>query len=206
VDGETYDRAAMAIAMGQGHPDRVFWQPPGYPYFLGALYALFGRGSLLVPRLVQAGLGAVASVLVAWTGARLFGPKVGVGAGLGAALYGTLVYFDGELLAPTLTITLQLVALALAVEAGSATRLGAWWLLSGLAEGLAAVVTATSLVLLPALALFARKRALLVLAGAALAILPVTVQNLVLGGELVLISSNGGINLYIGNNPRYDET
>src|SRR5207245_1704428 len=39
-----------------------------------------------------------------------------------------------------------------------------------------------------------------------LAIAPVTLRNLVRGGELIPISWNGGINLYIGNNPDYDQT
>jgi hypothetical protein len=36
--------------------------------------------------------------------------------------------------------------------------------------------------------------------------MPVTLRNWTKGGELVLISSNTGINLYLGNNPRYDAT
>jgi tetratricopeptide (TPR) repeat protein len=56
------------------------------------------------------------------------------------------------------------------------------------------------------LAAAARRRAWAVLLGGALAIAPVTLRNLDRGGEIIPISWNGGINLYIGNNPRYDET
>jgi hypothetical protein len=35
---------------------------------------------------------------------------------------------------------------------------------------------------------------------------PVTLRNWTRGGELVLVSSNAGVNLYLGNNPRYDAT
>lgn len=206
IDAEAYDRAAQAIASGNGHPDLVFWQPPGYAYFLAGLYTLFGRGSLIAPRIIQAFLGALSSVLVAWIGLRLFSYRVGLAAGLGTALYGTLIYFDGELLTPSLTITMQLIALSLAIEALSGYRPKLWFFAAGLIEGFAAVVTATSLILVPVLAVFARRYVLFVLSGAALAILPVTLRNYVHGGEIVLISSNAGINLYIGNNPRYDET
>jgi tetratricopeptide (TPR) repeat protein len=41
-------------------------------------------------------------------------------------------------------------------------------------------------------------------AGAIAAIAPVSVRNLVLGGEFVLITSQGGQNFYIGNNPQND--
>lgn len=38
------------------------------------------------------------------------------------------------------------------------------------------------------------------------AIAPVTIRNAALGGEFVLISTNGGINFFIGNNAHADET
>jgi hypothetical protein len=85
-------------------------------------------------------------------------------------------------------------------------RGGRGWLLSGLLGGLTAVVNAPALVLLPILGIAARRRIGWVLLGAILAIAPVTARNWIQGRELVLISSNGGINLYLGNNPRYDET
>ena len=204
LDAETYHRAALALAGGEGFPDRVFWQPPGYPYFLALVYALAGP-SFLAPRLVQAVLGSLAAVLTYWLGARLFGPRVGLAAGLGAAGYGLLIYYDGELLTPSLAILVELVAVLLAVRAQDAPDSRSW-LGAGLFGGLAAVVNATALVLVPVMAVFARRRALWVLLGAALAIAPLTLRNWTQGGELVLISSNGGVNLFLGNNPRYDDT
>jgi len=49
-----------------------------------------------------------------------------------------------------------------------------------------------------------RPAAALVFAGAALAVLPVTIRNRVVGGEWVIIATNGGVNFYIGNNPYAD--
>ena len=37
-------------------------------------------------------------------------------------------------------------------------------------------------------------------------ILPVSVRNYTVGGEWALISTNGGINFYLGNNPEYERT
>lgn len=48
------------------------------------------------------------------------------------------------------------------------------------------------------------RRAALVFGGTAIAILPVTIRNRVVGGEWVLIASNGGVNFYIGNNAQAD--
>lgn len=47
-------------------------------------------------------------------------------------------------------------------------------------------------------------RIALVFLGAALTILPVTLRNRLVGGEWVLIATNGGVNFYIGNNPQAD--
>jgi Flp pilus assembly protein TadD len=204
VDAQTYHEAAQAIAAGAGHPDKVFWQPPGYPYFLGLIYALAGPG-LVLPRIAQAVLGAIAAVLTARIGAVAFGRGVGLAAGIAAACYGTLFFFDGELLPVSLTIALQLTAVALAQRAQLEAR-RRWWGLAGLVMGLASLVTATSLVLSAVIAGFARRRALYVVAGTALAIAPATLHNWVRGGEPVLISFNGGINLFLGNNPDYDRT
>lgn len=206
IDAATYDDAARAIAAGRGHPDLIFWQPPGYPYMLAWIYSAAGLG-YLAPRIVQAFLGAGSAVMTAWIGARHFGRGVGLAAGYGAALYGMLIYFDGELLTPTLTIFLLLASIVAALLGRENPRRGIWlWGGAGILAGLASIVTATSLVIVAVLAAFARRRAWLVLLGAALAIAPVTRRNLVKGGEFIPISWNGGINLYIGNNPRYDET
>ena len=42
------------------------------------------------PRLLQAILGSAAAALTAWIGARQFGPRVGLAAGIVTACYGTL--------------------------------------------------------------------------------------------------------------------
>ncbi len=205
VDAYTYHEAARSIAAGDGHPDKIFWQPPGYPYFLGLIYWAVGGVNFLAPRIIQAVLGAFAAVLTAWIGARQFGRAVGIAAGLTVALYGTLIYFDGELLGVSLTVALQLGAVALALLACSGERSQVLWLAAGALAGLASVVTATSLVFVGIFTVFARRLAPWCLIGAVLAIAPVTIRNLVKGGELIPISWNGGVNLYVGNNPRYDE-
>ena len=204
LDAETYYWAARSLAAGEGWDERVYWQPPGYPYFLAMVLRVAGPG-FFAPRLVQAVLGALTAALTCALGARVFGRAVGLGAGLVVALYGLLVYYDAELLAPSLAICLQMATLWSAARAPE-ERGGRGWLATGLLGGLTAVVNAPALVLVPVLTIAARRRAGWVLLGAVLAIAPVTARNWVQGQELLLISSNGGINLYLGNNPRYDET
>ncbi len=203
IDAETYDLAAREIASGRGHPDPVFWQPPGYTYFLAFIYSLTD-GSYLAPRIIQAVLGAGSALLAARIGALAFRPIVGVAAGLGVALYGTLIHDDGELLTPALTNVLQLAGVEVALRAMNAAS-ALRWAGAGFLTGLASTVTATTLVWAAVLAFFARRHAPAVLLAAAAAIMPLTWRNAVRGGEAVLISTNAGVNLYIGNNPRYDE-
>jgi 4-amino-4-deoxy-L-arabinose transferase-like glycosyltransferase len=204
LDAETYFRAASALAAGEGWPEPVYWQPPGYPYFLAAVLWLAGPDFLAI-RLVQAILGALTAALTCAIGTRVFGRGVGLAAGLVVAGYGLLVYYDGELLPPTLAICLQMATLYCAVRAPG-ERAGRGWLGTGLLGGLTAVANATFLLVLPVLALAARRRAGWLLLGAAVVVAPVTLRNWARGGELVLVSSNAGVNLYLGNNPRYAET
>ena len=203
IDASTYDSAARQIAAGRGHPDLVFWQPPGYSYFLSFIYSLSG-GSFFAPRIIQAILGAGTALLTARAGALAFGREIGLAAGLGTAFYGTLIHDDAELLAPALTHVLQLGSVELGLRALQAPSM--WrWAGTGFLTGLAATVTATTLVWAAVFAAFARRHAPAVLLAAAAAIMPLTWRNAVRGGEAVLISTNAGINLYIGNNARYDQ-
>lgn len=204
IDAAEYDRLGWAIAHGQGHPDDVFWHPPGYPYFLGAVWAVAGD-SYLAPRLVQALLGSLSVVLIGWIGSRAFGRRVGTAAAIAGAFYGLLVYFDAELLGPSPTIFAMLTAVALAMLARERSS-SALWGAAGVVGGLATLVVATSLVVPAVLAAFARRRAPWVLLGLAVVLAPVTYRNYARGGELVLISKNGGVNLWLGNNPDYEHT
>ena len=208
VDAKTYTQAAAAMALGH-FGDQPFWQPPLYPHFLGALYALF-EPSFTLPRLVQAALGATLCLLIFRLG-RVFSPAVGyLAAGL-AACYGPFIFFEAELLPPALALVLNLLALwaLLWAAEGRPRRL----LLPGFLCGLSALCVANVLAFVPVAALWlvwVRRGRLVgvavLLLGTALAIAPVTLRNYYVGGDWVLISSNAGLNFYIGNNAHYDQT
>ncbi|HEX7500812.1 MAG TPA: glycosyltransferase family 39 protein, partial [Polyangia bacterium] len=203
VDAGDYATMGWSLARGHGYPEAIFWHPPGYPCFLGAIWWLVGA-SFLAPRLVQACLGAVNVVFIAWLGGHFFGRSVGMASGAAAAVYGMLIYFDGELLPPTLAILAILATVIAAVLAAQTNRRAAW-ACTGVLGGLSGTIVATSLVVPILAAVVARKRAPWVLLGTTLAIAPVTARNLIHGHELIPLSSNGGINFWIGNNPQYDQ-
>lgn len=202
---------AVSIIKGGWLGKDVFFRAPLYPYLLSALYRIFGI-NLLVPRIVQSLIGAFSCVLVQRIGAKIFSKKVGNIAGLIAAFYPLFIYFDLELLIPTLLIFLILLGFYLILNFShkSGTSLG--WFISGLVWGLAVITRPNTLIFLLLLPFWGVKKMKRNLKTALLygslgmlsMILPVTIRNYVVGKELVPIAWQGGTNFYIGNNPQSD--
>lgn len=208
LDAQAYHEWALSILAGDWQGDRVYYQDPLYPFFLAGLYALFGPGSLGV-LLAQAVLDAVSVVLLAATARRLFDPPTALAAGLLASFYAVTVYYVALLLKAPLLVFLFTLALYVWVRAARSDALGAW-LAAGVALGTTALVRANALLFAPVLALWlatdrartpARRAAAVALAGLGtlLVLVPVAVRNYAVGGDLVLINSQGGQNFYIGN-------
>ena len=212
VDARTYTEQAARIAAGNwlGRGEGPFWQPPFYPYLLAAAAWLSQDSFFHAVRYAQALWGALLCALLFFLGSRLFNGGTGLTAGLAAAAYGPFLYFDGELLPASLAAGLDTLALALLLHfrrRPSAAGFGA----AGVVAGLAALAVPTVFLFAAACAGWLalrrpRRHAAAFLSGAVLAIAPVTLRNLVVGGDAVLISYNSGINFYIGNNSRYEET
>lgn len=217
IDASSYDQLARDITAGQFLPDGAFWQPPFYQYFLAGIYFLAGP-HILAAKLAQALIGATSCLLTYLIGRRFFSRATGIIAGLITAVYGPMIFFNGRLLSTGLEVFLYLFALWLLLIASESPR-PSRWLACGLVTGLAAITRPSILVLLAeglaviiVLSLkqrsyraWAASAACLVL-GTSLTIAPATLGNYLVERRLVLISTNGGINLFIGNNPRSEET
>lgn len=115
-DAASYHLWALELAEGAWIGDRVFYQAPGYPYVLGAVYALIGNHPMVF-RVVQALLGSAACGLVGLAGARLFSIRAGTVAGGLLALYAPAVFFDGLLQKASLAFFLLCLLTWLAVIA-----------------------------------------------------------------------------------------
>lgn len=223
VDAEVYDERGWAIAQGDWLGGRIFYQDPLYPYFLGLLYRLAGHSYLAV-YLVQSLLGVLLCPMTAAIARRLYARSphrstIAFLAGLLTAVYTPLVFYETLILKTSLGVFLStahlLAFLALqerlerpasgsrrmAVAAG--TLLGLNLLNRG--NYLLIAVLFAGWLLWRAMERSARSRSLACLGAylgaVALVVLPVTVRNYVVGGEWVLITSQAGQNLYIGNNP-----
>ena len=211
VDERMYHEWAASIARGGGLGGQVFLNGPAYPVFLAAIYRIFGP-SLLAAKAVQSALGVVDCVLVWALGRRLFTPAIGLGAAAILAVYEQAIFYPATLLLEGAQNTLLLGMLWLCVRAEETGR-PARWAAAGVCTGLAALARPTALgfalvmgvwsALRPGVARRARGVAALAYAlGVAAAVAPATAYNArVGGGDFVLVTYAGGMNLYIGNNP-----
>ena len=182
-------------------PPPPYDEAPGYPFFLAAAMAVFGRGITAIA-CVQAVLDALSCVLIACIGQQWFGRRAGIVAGLIAACYGPLIYFSAEVLPPTLFLFSGLAAIAAAVLEKPR------WLLSGTLWALALAVRLEAALAYPFILLDAwtrgRSRALLRTAA------PGALLLVVLGGHTMLPSwprvlvTTTGLNLWLGNNAHSD--
>ncbi len=183
-----------------------FYHAPLYHYFIAAIYALFGA-DLLVARVVQALLGAVNCALIYILAHHYFNRTVSYIAGFIASAYPMLIFYDGELLIPTFLIFLILVGLYL-IQQDSTGKI----LLAGIVFGLAAITRQNMLIfiiLFPLYLLIKHKKVvlkylILFWGGSLLMIVPVALRNTMILKEPILISWQGGVNFYIGNNPDAD--
>lgn len=187
-------------------------RPPGYPYFLAGVYTLFGT-SYLAPRLVQMTLGLVNVVLLFLLARRLFGRAAALLAAAFMAGYWVFIYFEGVLTYPAVAILLLLCLMH---------SLGGWaarpnWkraLLAGLLLGVFGLFRPNGLLFLPVAGLWmawvavrnrtpraAAASCTALLVGVMAALAPPMVRNYLVADDFVFISSYGGINLYVGNNP-----
>lgn len=191
------------------------YRPPVYPYFLGGIYTLTGCDSeqhptslSAWPRYIGGVLGAIAVALIAWLGARWWGRRAGLWAGLVAAIFGPAVVVGSELLSEQTFTTLTLAAIVAAVLARDSTgrRRWLWIAAAGVTVGLAALTRANGALLIPVLAaavvsgrpLWSRRALLppLVLALAAvLTIAPWTLRNLRDVHQFIPVSDEAGMTL-----------
>lgn len=198
----------------------AFYKGPLLSYVFALTEALFGYESGAVAvRVINVLLGTLVVALVARIALRLGGERAAWIAGLGAALFGTAIYYDATMLQPPWLSFFSLWAADRLLVAEE--RSDPFWPLfaAGLALGLLTVTRGEGLLglflVLVWACLRARKKvwpglasgraASLVLVPALLVLLPVTFRNTMLERDPVVVSWNGGINLFMGNDPAFDQ-
>ncbi len=192
----------------QWYGRRVFHQDPLYPYFVAAIYSVAPRHPLSVIA-VQLVLGAAAAAGVFFLASRLVSPRAALAAGLLAALYGPLLFYESLLLRDTLLVFITAAFLILLEEARRRRALG-WWAAAGMAAGAAYLAKPNIAVTLPLLVIWlfasgetarAGRASLALAAGFGLCIAPAVARNLVVGAPPFKTTTRGAIEFLNGNNP-----
>ncbi|MBU8922894.1 MAG: glycosyltransferase family 39 protein [Bacteroidales bacterium] len=217
LDAAIYDQWAKFLVWGGEDVPTRLMQAPLFPWFISVIYRIAGPG-LTAVRAVHAILGTLTCALMITSTRRLFrSSTAGILSGLIMALYLPAIFYESVLVPATLILFLNTLFVFLLVpESGYPGR--PRLLLAGFVLGLSVVAKPVALLLLPFafihLAIRMNKshprfnissyvgRSILMFAGLILAVAPLTIRNSIVSGEFIPLTTGGGINMYIGNNPK----
>lgn len=218
IDDSNYFGWAHGILGGDflSLKEGVFKMNPGYAYTLALIYLIFVK-STFSPHLVQYFVGSVNVVLIYLLAKKLFDSKTAVVSGMIAALYGMSVFYQGKLLAPVWINFFNLLMLLCLVKARE-NNLFKFYLFAGAALGVSSLYLPTIFIFAPFALIWIvfirgggicleRKRLLaqggVFVLGISIVVFPVILRNIIIDNKfgLVLTTSAGGINFFMGNNP-----
>jgi hypothetical protein len=205
-DEYEYDQLAQSI-VNQGSYAVVgvptAYRPVGYPAFLGITYFLFGHEPLF-PKVIQALLDTLTAYLLFLIG-KMQSERIGFLASLLWSSFVPAILFVNLLLAETLTVFLLVLSLLIFLKSDGSTVIRNL-ILFGLVSGIMILVK-PSILLFPLLLLLLSPKmaippryAIVAFAAMLVVVLPWMLRNLAVL-ETFSISTNGGMNLYVGNNP-----
>jgi tetratricopeptide (TPR) repeat protein/4-amino-4-deoxy-L-arabinose transferase-like glycosyltransferase len=213
LDARYYDAWAREIAGGAWIGKAAFWVDPLHAYVLGIVYKLLGH-ELLWPRLLNLALGLGTAWLVSRIARRVWGSRLAeISAALLSISFIPAIHFEGQPEKTALSVFLLAASIHLFFRERPRMLLA-----SGVTLGLSVLARGNALLLLPIAVLVVAlgwdrkrgpsapsaeraRRASLLLAGALPVIGLATIHNYLASRELVLTTTNVGINLYLGNHP-----
>lgn len=212
MDAEIYRRWADAILHG-APPTGAYFRAPWYPQLIALLGTFFGGDTFWPIRILQILLSSLSAGVLALLARKWFGPSAGWTAGLLWAFYGVSIYFDGEGLIASLFVSGFIFLIGL-LEWDRVRQSWITLLPPALLLGLLTGLRANALIWWPLLMLaqwwfrrnddnlrtIRRLIPLLQFLLMLLIVLPILIHNAQQGGGLS-ISTQGGINLYLGNHP-----
>jgi 4-amino-4-deoxy-L-arabinose transferase-like glycosyltransferase len=189
------------------------WRTPGYPGFMAGVYAVLGDNARAVA-LVQAFLGALSAAAVVLIASQVASPRASLLAGVFQALWPTAVVYTPVLVAENLATPLILLSLVCVAWARRASGWRALTLVvvAGVIFGLLLLTRPANCFFAPALLLLLvydlaqrkwRVAAPLVFVGVTMVVLaPWLIRNNRLGLGPFVLSTEGGLGMWWGNNPQ----
>ncbi len=208
LDGRHYLDLAERLAGGGGWPDEPHFMTPLYPAVLSVIFRA-APVSVAAVQIFQAILGLATLAILFVAVRRDLGMGAAIAAGGLYALYGPILANESQVLVEGLLLFLSVVAIWFWPRAGDRFRRP---LIFGVTVGLLTLGRGVYL-LLPAAAaamlilrgrrqMAARLKPVAWIAlGLVLSLLPCAIHQTRTTGRLTILTLNGGINLYIGNNP-----
>jgi 4-amino-4-deoxy-L-arabinose transferase-like glycosyltransferase len=215
-DSVWYDAAAANLAAnGIYGPDQPSaWFPPGYPFFLAAIYKFVGHNQE-VGKLANVVVGVALTATTYLLGRVAFGETVGLVSALLVAVWPNLVFHTGILSSDLLAALGFVAVMWLGMRrTGRHQTVLAVGIVLGVLIGWMALVRPVSLILLPGIGLWwwissgSYKQALLRLAPVVLVMSVIigawTARNYAQFGQVITIATNGGYNFWQTNQPYAD--
>jgi len=208
-DSKMYYNLASQISEGTLTTGKPFFVAPLYPYFVGLIFYLFGKSTTAIIT-IQIIIGSFIPVIIYLTSRNLFNNIASTIAGLLSGLYFPLIIYNSQLLPVTLEVLLISISLLLITRKNASLYS---ILFSGLIAGISALAR-PNIAIIPLfviIAFFILRKSIgirkVILYSAVftssviVAILPATIYNIAVSGNLIPITTHGGVNFYIGNNP-----
>ena len=180
--------------------------PPGYPIYLSAIYATFGRSYYRV-QLIQNAINSFSPVMLFLIAGMLLGWRVGLASGIFAGIWHHLSYHSNLILPDSVCALPLLIGIYFLVKAERKKPASyALYAAAGLMIGLSVWLRANAMLMGPFLAVtlmvlsyqssaLARRRAVMALA-AVLVIAPITIRNYLAFKQFVPVQIGMGLNLW----------
>ncbi|MEW6104157.1 MAG: glycosyltransferase family 39 protein [bacterium] len=207
TDMTTFDSQAQSILKGE---NVIFASATSvlYPYFVAFVYSFFGR-NLHSVYIIQTIIALFSYFLLYLTTKRLFDKNVGIITFILSLFYGPFILYEDSLLIDGLFTSFVSIILYFLVRLQEKPS-GKNGFLLGLIIGISALLRGTVLTFIPflfvlSLILFRLRKGILIsffiIIGSITPIIPITIKNYIDTKEFIFLSSKGGTQFYIGNNP-----
>lgn len=214
TDTHFYNTFGRQLARGNFFYKNLIYFNALYPYFVSLNYLISGNSKFFT-LVVQCVIDSINCVLVYLIARRIFNPVKGLVAALLYSVYGLAIFYCGLLLEPIVAIFLLLLFFLVLTAAVHQNGKISLLVLAGFLLGGLILVRSNIIIILGVLPFWfyyslrptlGSKKTMLAfgtfLVGLIVALAPIAFRNYLINHEFNPLSIQGGINFYIGNNPK----